>query len=62
MEKHGGLYLYDIDFEKRYSIDDKNIHSVKGDEYDLIGNPYNPYGTSTGYGYFAFMMTCLTES
>ena len=31
LAKYGGLSLYDIDTEKRYSIDDKEIHFVKGD-------------------------------
>ena len=52
MEKYGGLSLYDIDFEKIYPINDEDIHFVKGDEYDLIGNPDNPYGTSTDHEYF----------
>ena len=25
LEKYGGLSIYDIDFEKRYSIDDEDI-------------------------------------
>ena len=37
---------------KRYSIDDEDIHFVKGDGYDWIGNPYNTYGTSTDNEYF----------
>ena len=39
LAKYGGLYLYDIDTEKRYYIDDKEINFVKGDGYALIGNP-----------------------
>ena len=50
--KYGGLYLYDIDMEKRYSIDNKGIHFVKGYGYALIGNPDHPYGTSTDHEYF----------
>ena len=38
--------------EKRYSIDDKEIHFVKGDGYALIGYPDHPYGTSTHHGYY----------
>ena len=52
MEKYGRLSLYDIDFEKRYSIDDEYIHFVKGDRYALIYNPYHPDGTSTDHEYF----------
>ena len=52
LAKYGGLYLYDIDMEKRYSIDDKEIHFVKGDGYALIGNLDHLYGTSTDHEYF----------
>ena len=52
MEKYGGISLHDINFEKRYSIDDENIQFVKGDGYALIGNPYNPDGTSTDHEYY----------
>ena len=30
LSKYVGLYIYDIDMEKRYYIDDKDIHFVKG--------------------------------
>ena len=30
LAKYGGLSLYDIDTEKRYSIDDKEMYFVKG--------------------------------
>ena len=52
MAKYGGLSLYDIDTEKRYSIDDKEIQFVKGDEYTLIGNSDHPDGSSTDHEYF----------
>ena len=52
MAKYGGLSLYDISFEKRYYIDDKGIHFVKGDGYALIGDPDHPDGTSTDHEYF----------
>ena len=52
LAKYGGLSLYDIDTEKRYSIDDKEIHFVKGDGYALIGNPDHPDVSSTDHGYF----------
>ena len=52
LEKYGGLSIYDIDMEKRYSIDDKEINFVKGDGYALIGNPYHPDGSSTDHKYF----------
>ena len=42
LAKYGGLYIYDIDFKKRYSIDDEVFHLVKEDGYALIGNPYHP--------------------
>ena len=52
LANYGGLSLYDIDTEKRYSIDDKEINFVKGDGYALIGNPDHPDGTSTDHEYF----------
>ena len=52
MAKYGGLYIYDIDTEKRCSIDDKEIHFVKGDGYAWIGNPDHPDDTSTYHEYF----------
>ena len=52
LAKYGGIYLYDIDTEKRYSIDNKDIHFVQGDGYVLIGNPYFPDGSSTDHEYF----------
>ena len=61
LAKYGGTSLYDIYFGKRYSIDDEDINFVKGDGYALIGN-LDPYGNSTDHDFFAFMVTCLTES
>ena len=52
LANYGGLYLYDIDTEKRYSIDDKEIDFVKGDGYALICNPDHPDINSTDYEYF----------
>ena len=52
LAKYGGIFLYDIDTEKRYSIDYKEIHFVKGDGYSLINNPDHPYGSSTDHEYF----------
>ena len=52
LAKYGGLYLYEIDTEKRYSIDKKEMNFVKGEGYALIGNPYFPYGFSTDHDYF----------
>ena len=52
MAKYGGLYLYDIDFEKIYSTDDEEIQCLKGDGYALIGNPDHLDGTSTDHEYF----------
>ena len=52
LAKYVGLPIYDIDTEKKYSIYDKEIHSVKGVGYALIGNPDHPDGTSTDHEYF----------
>ena len=52
LAKYGGLSIYNIDFENTYTIDDKGIHFVKGDKYDLFGNPDDPYGTSNDHKYF----------
>ena len=52
LEKYGGIPLYDIYIEKRYTFDDKDILFVNKHEYDLIGYPEHPYGTSTYHEYF----------
>ena len=52
LAKYVGLYLYDIDMEKIYSVDDRESHFVKGDGYALIGNPDYPDGNSTDHEYF----------
>ena len=52
LAKYGGLSLYDIDTEKRYSIDEKEMNFVKGEGYALIGNPDFPDGSSTDHEYF----------
>ena len=52
LAKYGGLSLYDINAEKRYSIDDKEINFVKGYGYALIGNPDFPDSSSTDHEYF----------
>ena len=44
MTKYGGLFLYGIDFGKRYFIDDE--------ENSLIGNPDHPDVTSTDHEYY----------
>ena len=44
--------IYDIYFEKIYSIDDEDIHFVKVDGYALIGDPDHTYGISTDHEYF----------
>ena len=62
LDTYGGLFLYDIDMEKRYSIDDKEINFVKGDGYALIGNLYHPDGSSTDHNYFCIHDDCLIES
>ena len=62
LAKYCGLSLYDIGFEKIYSIDDEDIHIVTGYGYYLIGNADHPDGTSTDHEIFSFMMNCLTES
>ena len=45
LDNYVGLSIYDIDFGKRYYIDDEDIQFVKGYGYALIGNPDNPDGT-----------------
>ena len=52
LAKYRGLSIYDIDTEKRYSIDEKEMNFVKGEGYDLIGNPDFPDGSSTDHEYF----------
>ena len=52
LAKYGRLSLYDIDTEKRYSIDNKEIHFVKGDKSALNGNRYHLDGSSTDHKYF----------
>ena len=52
LSKYGGLSLYYIDTEKRYSIDEKEMHLVKGEIYALIGNPDFTDGSSTDHEYF----------
>ena len=52
LAKFGGLSIYDINMDKRHSIDDKGIHFVKGDGYALTGNPDHPDGTSTHHECF----------
>ena len=52
LEKYGGLYLYDIDMNKRYKIDHEYICFVNKYGYVLIGNPDHTDGTSTDHGYF----------
>ena len=56
LEKYGGISIYDIFTEKRYSIDDKEIHFVKGYRYALIG------ALQLITNIFAFMIIFLTES
>ena len=52
LAKYGGLSLFDIDTENRYSIDEKEMNFVKGEGYALIGNPDFPDGSSTDNEYF----------
>ena len=52
LEKYGGLSIYDIYFEKVYSIDDKVVYFVKGYGYALIGHPDHPDVPSTYHKYF----------
>ena len=52
LDKYEGLSLYDIDTEKRYSNDEKEMLFLKGEGYALIGNPYFPDGSSTDHEYF----------
>ena len=62
LAKYGGLSLYDIDMEKRYSIGDKEIQFLKGDGYALIGNPDHPDGTSTDHDFFCIYDDLFDES
>ena len=52
LAKYGGISLCDIDTDKKYSIDDKEMYFVKGDGYALIGNPDHSDGSSTDHKYF----------
>ena len=52
LDKYGGLSLYDIDTEKIYSINEKEMRYVKGEVYAFIGNPEFPDGSSTDHEYF----------
>ena len=54
LAKYVGLSTCDIDTDKRYSIDEKEIHLVKGERYALIGHPDFLYGSSTDHEYFCF--------
>ena len=45
--------------EKRYSIDDKEVHFVKGYRYALIGYPDYSDGTSTDQKYFCIHDDCF---
>ena len=47
LEKYFGLYLYDIDIDKKYIIDDKEIYFVNKNGYASIDNTYNPDETFT---------------
>ena len=62
LAKYGGLSIYDIDMEKRYSIDDQDMQFLKGYEYALTGNPDHPDGTSTDHEYFCIHDDFFTES
>ena len=50
--KYVGLYLYDIDIERRYRINDEDIIFVDKYEYYLIGNPKHQDITSNDHEYF----------
>ena len=52
LEKCCGIYLYDIDTDKQYTIGDEEIKFIKKGNYALIGNTDNPDETSTDYEYF----------
>ena len=52
LAKYGELSIYDAVMEKIYSIDDKEIHFVKGYGYALIVTPDHTDGTSTDHEYF----------
>ena len=61
LEKYGGLYVYDIDLNNKYTIDHGDILFLKKYGYDLVVNPDHPNRNSTDHEYFSFMMTCLTK-
>ena len=50
--KYVGLSPYDIYLKNRCIIDNEDINFIKGDGYDLIGNPDCQDGTSTYHKYF----------
>ena len=52
LANYGWLSPNGIDTEKRYSIDDTEIHFVKWDGYALICNPDHQDRTSTDHEYF----------
>ena len=52
LAKYVGLSIYDIDIGSRYTIEDEYINFLKVYGYALIGNPENPYGTSTYHSFF----------
>ena len=58
LAKYVGLSLYDIDTEKRYSIDKKEIYFVKGEGYALIGNQTFQMALQLIMSIFAFMRIC----
>ena len=49
LAKYGELCIYNIHFEKIYSIDDEDTNFVKGYVYALIGYLDHTYGTSTDH-------------
>ena len=61
LEKYGGFSLYDIDVEKRYTIDDEGIRFVTKYGYALIGNPDQTDETSTDNEYFLIHDEFLTK-
>ena len=50
--KYGELSIYEINIQRRYTIDDEDTKILKGRGYFLIGNPDNPDGASTDQEYF----------
>ena len=52
LAKYGSLALYDVDLEKRFIIDHKQLQFDKTNEWTLIGLPEKEDGTLSDHDYF----------